>query len=104
MAIAVDTFRVGLYGETRPEPPRDAKTAEGFAQANLQIGAQPGLLAEFVGSHEQAKTEVVKALIELASVCEASSTELDRAWRMYDHADRASADRLDRTYPDPGSA
>jgi hypothetical protein len=81
----------------------DAKTAEGFAQANLQIGAQPGLIAELVGSHEQAKGEIVKALTALTSVCEASSAELDRTRQMYDRVDAGSAERLDQTYPDPGS-
>src|SRR4051794_22691395 len=103
MAFTVDTFQVGLYGGIVRNHHDDAKTAEGFAQANLQVGAQPGLIAELVGSHEQAKGEIVKALTALTSVCEASSAELDRTRQMYDRVDAGSAERLDQTYPDPGS-
>ena len=93
MGFTVDTFQIGLYGGLVRNHYEDVKAAEGFAQANLQIGSQPGLIAELVGSHEQAKGEIVKALTALASVCEASSAELDRTWQMYDHVDRGSADR-----------
>ncbi|MGK3201049.1 hypothetical protein [Amycolatopsis sp. MEPSY49] len=103
MAFTVDTFQVAQYGGVLGNHHGDAKAAEGFAEANLQIGAQPGLIAELVGSHEQAKGEIVKALTGLASVCEASSAELDRVRQMYDRVDQGSAERLDRTYPDPGS-
>ncbi|WP_326944568.1 hypothetical protein OG439_32835 [Amycolatopsis sp. NBC_01307] len=85
------------------EPPGRRQSCRRLAQANLRIGEQPGLIAELVGSHEQVKNEIVKALDELKSVCEASAAELDRAWQMYDHVDSGSADRLDRTYPDPGA-
>jgi uncharacterized protein YukE len=103
VGFTVDTFQIGLYGGLVRSHQDDAKAAEGFAQANLRIGEQPGLIAELVGSHEQAKNEIVKALAGLKSVCEASGAELDRAWQMYDHVDSGSSDRLDRTYPDPGS-
>ncbi|MFF0146576.1 WXG100 family type VII secretion target [Amycolatopsis sulphurea] len=76
--------------------------AEKFADRNLKIGAQPGLIADLVGSHEQAKAEILTALRSLEKVCEASAAELDRAWQMYDRNDHASAGRLDQTYPDPG--
>ncbi|WP_155540826.1 hypothetical protein [Amycolatopsis camponoti] len=102
MGFMVDTFQIGSYGGIVRNHHDDTKVAEGFAETNLQIGAQPGLIAELVGSHEQAKGQIVKALTALASVCEASSAELDRARQMYDRVDAGSAERLDQTYPDPG--
>src|SRR5262249_18070783 len=50
----------------------------------------------------QAKHDIVAALQNLESVCTASGENLDHAGQMYDKVDKDTADRLDRTYPDPG--
>ena len=103
VGFTVDAFQLGMYAGIVKNHQQDVTGAERFADKNLQIGAQPGLIAGLIGSHEQAKTEILTALRSLEEVCEASGAELDRAWKMYDHTDQTSAGRLDQTYPDPGS-
>ncbi|GAB3899931.1 hypothetical protein ACFQ1S_03080 [Kibdelosporangium lantanae] len=98
----VDTVQLGMYAGIVKAHGQDSVAARQFAEKSLQIGAQPGLLAEFVGSHEEAKHDIVAALQNLEAVCSASGTELERAGQMYDTVDKDSADSLDRTYPDPG--
>ncbi|MER6762779.1 MULTISPECIES: hypothetical protein [Amycolatopsis] len=86
----------------RQEPSAGCDGRRGIRGQNLRIGEHPGLIAGLLGSHEQAKTEILTALRNLEKVCEASGAELDRAWQMYDRTDHGSAGRLDQTYPDPG--
>lgn len=102
MGFIVDTFQLGLFAGIVKDSARDASTAQHFAEQNLQIGEQPGLLAQFVGSHEQAKGEIVGALANVATALDAGGAALDRAVRMYTSTDRQTAERLDSTYPDPG--
>jgi hypothetical protein len=102
VALKVDTFQLGMYAGIVKNHHQDSESAWRFADRALQIGAQPGLLAEIAGSHEEAKRDVVAALQSLARCLEACAAELDRTWRMYDATDHAAAERLDGTYPDPG--
>lgn len=79
----------------------DSDSAWRFADRTLQIGAQPGLLAEIAGSHEEAKRDVVAALQGLAKCLEACGAELDRTWRMYDASDHAAAEGSTAPTPIP---
>jgi hypothetical protein len=101
VVLKVDTFPLSMYAGIVENHQQDSTVAWQFADKNLQIGSQPGLIADLVGSHEDAKRDVV-ALRSLDTALEASGAELDRTWRMYDQIDRASAQQLDHTYPDPG--
>jgi hypothetical protein len=102
LSFNVATFELGKYTEIVRSQQADTGRAHQFSDQNLQIGAQPGLLAEFVGSHEEAKRDVLAALSSLGQVLEASAAELDRTRQMYDRTDQSAAEQLDRTYPDPG--
>lgn len=102
MGFTVDTFQFGLFAGIVKDTARDASDAQSFSEQHLQIGEQPGLLAEFAGSHEQVKGEIVSALTNVAIVSDDSGAALDRAVQMYTSIDDETADELDSTYPDPG--
>lgn len=102
MGFTVDTFQLGLFAGIVQDSARDASAAQRFAEQNLHIGAQPGLLAHFAGSHEQVKAEIISALTNVAVVLDAGGAALDRAAQMYTTTDRHTAEHLDNTYPDPG--
>jgi hypothetical protein len=102
MSFKVDTFQLGMYAGIVKNHQQDSVAAGQFAEKNLQIGAQPGLIAELLGSHEQAKRDILAALHSLEAVCGASGAELDRTRQMYDKVDKEAAQQLDQTYPDPG--
>lgn len=99
MTFKVDSFQLGMYAGIVRNHHEDAVAAKEFAEKNLHIGSQPGVLVSLVGSHEEARRDVISALTALVEVCGAAATELDRTWRMYDSVDRAEAERLDGTYP-----
>lgn len=72
MGFTVEAYQLGLFAGVVSDSARDASAAQRFADQNVQIGRQPGLLAQFVGSHEQAKAEQAdrgsEALQQLAAV------------------------------------
>jgi len=102
MAFSVDPLQIANYKVIVEAHGRDAANAKKFAEDHLTIGEQPGLLADWVGTHEQVKNEVVQALGSLADLLAACGTELDRTVNMYFATDDAQAAQLDNTYPDPG--
>ncbi|WP_026423808.1 hypothetical protein [Actinokineospora inagensis] len=102
MSFTVDPVQIGLYAGIIGNHHADAVAAAEFAERNLHIGAQPGLLRRLTGVHDHVRAEIVAVLGELADVCAGSRSELDRTWREYDRVDHAEAEHLDQTYPDPG--
>ncbi|WP_424185070.1 hypothetical protein ACOBQX_24700 [Actinokineospora sp. G85] len=102
LTFKVDTLQIGMYAGIVHNHQQDSVAATQYAEKNLRIGEQPGLLADFVGSHEEARADIITALKNLEVVCAASGAELDRTWRVYDATDATAADRLDQAYPDPG--
>jgi hypothetical protein len=78
VVLKVDTFPLSMYAGIVENHQQDSTVAWQFADKNLQIGSQPGLIADLAGSHEDAKRDVVAALRSLDTALEASGAELDR--------------------------